>query len=75
MGVYPSSGAGLTTVTLMPILPAALNRGDVPKWPKAGVCKTPIRRFESARRLHLQHCRPNADIAHSSQPTDHNLAG
>ena len=27
-------------------------RGDVAKWSKAGVCKTPIRRFESARRLH-----------------------
>ena len=26
-------------------------RGDVAKRPKAGVCKTSIRRFESARRL------------------------
>ena len=26
-------------------------RGDVAKWSKAGVCKTPIRRFESDRRL------------------------
>lgn len=26
--------------------------GDVPKWPKGGVCKTPIQRFKSARRLH-----------------------
>lgn len=27
--------------------------GDVAKWPKAVVCKTTIRRFKSARRLHL----------------------
>ena len=27
------------------------SRGDVAKWSKAGVCKTPIRRFESGRRL------------------------
>ena len=28
-------------------------KGDVAKWLKAGVCKTSIRRFESARRLHI----------------------
>ena len=28
------------------------DQGDVAKWSKAGVCKTSIRRFESARRLH-----------------------
>ena len=27
--------------------------GDVAKWFKAEVCKTSIRRFESARRLHI----------------------
>ena len=34
-------------------------RGDVAKWTKAEVCKTSIRRFESARRLHpiLSLCR------------------
>ena len=34
-------------------------RGDVAKWTKAEVCKTSIRRFESARRLHpiLSRCR------------------
>ena len=31
-----------------------LNRGDVAKWTKAEVCKTSIRRFESARRLQPQ---------------------
>ena len=29
-------------------------RGDVAKWTKAEVCKTSIRRFESARRLQFQ---------------------
>ena len=35
-------------------LPAAsmYGQGDVAKWSKAEVCKTSIRRFESARRLH-----------------------
>ena len=31
-----------------------LNQGDVAKWTKAEVCKTSIRRFESARRLQPQ---------------------
>ena len=29
------------------------SNGDVAKWFKAGVCKTLIQRFESARRLHM----------------------
>ena len=29
-------------------------RGDVAKWTKAEVCKTSIRRFESARRLQIK---------------------
>lgn len=29
-------------------------KGGVAKWSKARVCKTCIRRFESARRLHLK---------------------
>jgi hypothetical protein len=29
------------------------SRGDVAKWTKAEVCKTSIRRFESARRLQI----------------------
>ena len=32
-------------------VPQNLNWGDVAKWTKAEVCKTSIRRFESARRL------------------------
>ena len=30
------------------------NQGDVAKWSKAEVCKTSIRRFESARRLQIK---------------------
>ncbi len=32
---------------------AVILQGGVPKWSKGEVCKTFIRRFESARRLHL----------------------
>ncbi len=37
--------------------------GDVPKWTKGGVCKTPIQRFKSARRLQHSNLSPTSQGA------------
>ena len=46
-----------------------VSRGDVAKWTKAEVCKTSIRRFESARRLQQLLSQPLA----SCTPTHRNV--
>ena len=49
---YACVGSNPALGTKQPGL-ASFDRGDVAKWTKAEVCKTSIRRFESARRLHI----------------------
>ena len=52
------------------------SRGDVAKWSKAEVCKTSIRRFESARRLQmLKNGRKKDQVLDVKPPALHLISG